>query len=109
MLLFITSGENKQLHVRGLFVSSSNKEQSLAELLLGAVTEEKTCRLKGLLNALNTEEQKALDIALKSKIPTSKIVRILGGGGHKVNRIFLAEKRKCYTDSESCTCRIQTK
>lgn len=90
-------------------MSSNNKEQSLAELLLGAVNEEKACRLKYLLDALNIEEQKALDIALKSKIPTSKIVRILGSGGHKINRIFLAEKRKCYTDSESCSCRIQTK
>lgn len=88
---------------------SVNKEQSLAELLLGAITEEKTCRFKSLLNNLSDEEAVALDAALKSNIPTSKIARILDAGGHKVNRIFLAEKRKCYTSSESCTCKIQTK
>ena len=88
---------------------SANKGQSLAELLLGAITEEKTCRLQSLLDALSKEEVIALDAALKSNLPTSKITRILDAGGHKVNRIFLAEKRKCYTSSESCSCRTQTK
>lgn len=90
-------------------MSSSNEGQSLAELLLGAINEEKTCRFKSLFNNLSDDEAVALDAALKSNLPTSKIARILGSGGHKVNRIFLAEKRKCYTGSESCSCRIQTK
>ena len=88
---------------------STNKGQSLAELLLGAITEEKTCRFKNLLNALSDEETIALDAAFKSNLPTSKITRILDAGGHKINRIFLAERRKCYTSSESCACKIQTK
>lgn len=88
---------------------SNNKDISLAELLLGAINEEKTCRFQNLLGSLSDEEQIALDAALRSNIPTSKITRILTAGGHKVNRIFLAEKRKCYTESETCTCRIQTK
>jgi len=88
---------------------SISKGQSLAELLLGAITEEKTCRLKTLLDGLSDDEIVALDAALKSNIPTSKITRILDAGGHKVNRTLLGEKRKCYTSSESCTCKIQTK
>ena len=88
---------------------SNNKDISLAELLLGAINEEKTCRFQNLLKSLSDEEQIALDAALRSNIPISKITRILTDGGHKVNRIFLAERRKCYTESETCTCRIQTK
>jgi|APGre2960657423_1045063.scaffolds.fasta_scaffold04392_6 hypothetical protein len=88
---------------------SNSKDTSLAELLLGAINEEKTCRFQTVLSALSDEEQVALGAALRSNLPTSKIVRILDGGGHKVNRIFLAEKRKCYTESEKCLCRTQTK
>lgn len=88
---------------------SNNKDTSLAELLFGAINEEKTCRFQTVLSSLSDEDQAALGAALKSSLPTSKIVRILDGGGHKVNRIFLAEKRKCYTESEKCTCRTQTK
>ena len=88
---------------------SVSKVPSLAELLTSAITEEKTCRFQTLLESLSKEEIVALDAALKSKIPTSKIVRILDSGGHKINRIFLSEKRKCYTESESCACKMQTK
>jgi len=109
VLLFRTSGENDQPHVRGLYMPSNSKDTSLAELLLGAINEEKTCRFQTVLSALSDEEQVALGAALRSNLPTSKIVRILDGGGHKVNRIFLAEKRKCYTESEKCLCRTQTK
>ena len=88
---------------------SNDKGVSLADLLLGAINEEKTCRFKHLLDSFSNEEKVAMDAALKSQIPTSKIARILNAEGHKVNRIFLAEKRKCYTDSETCSCRTQTK
>jgi len=90
-------------------MSNNGKGLSLADLLLEAVSENKVCRLKTLMNALSTEERRALDMALRSKVNTSKITRILEAGDHKINRIVLAEKRKCYTDSESCSCRTPTK
>jgi len=90
-------------------MSSNGKGQSLADLLLEAVSENKVCRLKALLGALTVEERKALDVALRSKVATSKVTRILEAGGHRINRIVLAEKRKCYTESESCSCRTPTK
>lgn len=86
-----------------------DKAQSLAELLLGAINEQDTCRFGALIESLSKEEQEALDVALKSNLPTSRIARILNAEGHKVNRIFLGEKRKCYLETESCSCRTKTK
>lgn len=90
-------------------MARQEKAQSLAEILIGAINEQATCRLGNLMDSLGEEEQKALDIALKSNLPTSRIARILNAEGHKVNRIFLGEKRKCYIESESCQCRTKTK
>lgn len=109
VLLFITSGENEQPHARGLYMSRQEKAQSLADLLLGAISEQDTCRFKNLLDSLGKDEREALDGALKSNVPTSRIARILSAEGHKINRLFLGEKRKCYLESESCQCRTKAK
>jgi len=90
-------------------MSRQEKAQSLAEILLGAINEQETCRFLSLLESLGKEEREALDVALNSNLPTSRIARILSAEGHKINRIFLSEKRKCYTQSESCQCRTKTK
>lgn len=90
-------------------MSRQDKAQSLAQILLGAINEQDTCKFMDLLGSLGKEEQEALDTALKSNLPTSRIARILNAEGHKINRIFLGEKRKCYLESEACQCRIKTK
>lgn len=90
-------------------MSRNEKAQSLADILLGAINEQDICRFKNLLESLGKEEQAALDIALKSNLPTSRIARILNAEGHKINRIFLGEKRKCYIESEGCQCRTSQK
>lgn len=90
-------------------MARSEKAQSLADILLGAINEQDACKFEALLDSLDDETKGALDIALKSNLPTSRIARILSAEGHKVNRIFLAEKRKCYLETESCSCRIKTK
>lgn len=90
-------------------MSRNDKAQSLAQLLLGAINEQDVCRFGTLLGNLGDEEREALDIALKSNLPTSRIARILNAEGHKINRIFLGEKRKCYLESEGCQCRAKTK
>jgi len=90
-------------------MARSEKIQSLAELLLGAINEQDTCRFRGLLDSLDEDGRGAMDMALKSNLPTSRITRILNAEGHKVNRIFIAEKRKCYLEAESCSCRTKTK
>lgn len=90
-------------------MSRQDKAQSLAQILLGAINEQDTCRFGVLLESLSKEEQEALDVALKSNLPTSRIARILNAEGHKINRIFLGEKRKCYMETESCSCRAKTK
>lgn len=69
-------------------MSRQEKAQSLAEILLGAINEQDTCRFSSLLESLGKEEREALDIALKSNLPTSRIARILNAEGHKINRIF---------------------
>lgn len=90
-------------------MSRNDKAQSLAELLLGAINEQDECRFKSLIDSLGKDEQEALGVALKSNLPTSRIARILNAEGHKINRIFLGEKRKCYLESEACECRTRTK
>jgi hypothetical protein len=90
-------------------MARNEKAQSLAELLLGAINEQDVCRFGNLLDSLGEEERAALDVALKSNLPTSRIARILNAEGHKINRIFLGEKRKCYVESEGCECRTKTK
>lgn len=105
----MASGGNEYLHARGLYMSRQESEQSLADILLTAISDHDICRLGSLLKSLDSKEQQALDVALRSNLPTSRIARILSAEGHKVNRIFLGEKRKCYVESESCQCRIKTK
>lgn len=90
-------------------MSKSEKVGSLADLLFGAINEQDVCRFGKILETLDPNELEAVDAALKSNLPTSRIATILTTGGHKVNRVFLAEKRKCYTQSEACTCQIKTK
>jgi hypothetical protein len=90
-------------------MSRNDKAQSLADLLLGAINEQDVCRFQSLFESLGKEEQAALDIALKSNLPTSRIARILSAEGHKINRIFLGEKRKCYVETEGCQCRANLK
>lgn len=90
-------------------MSRPDKAQSLAQLLLGAINEQDTCKFGALIDSLSKEEQEAFDVALRSNLPTSRIARILNAEGHKINRIFLGEKRKCYLETESCSCRIKTK
>lgn len=90
-------------------MSRPDKAQSLAQLLLGAINEQDTCKFGALIDSLSKEEQEALDVALRSNLPTSRIARILNAEGHKINRIFLGEKRKCYLETESCQCRTKTK
>lgn len=90
-------------------MSRNDKAQSLADVLLEAINEQDVCRLGVLMGSLSKDDQVALDTALRSNLPTSRIARILNAEGHKVNRIFLGEKRKCYLESEGCQCRAKTK
>lgn len=90
-------------------MSGQDKAQSLAQVLLSAINEQSTCKFMDLLGSLGEEERKALDAALSSNLPTSRIARILNAEGYKINRMFLGEKRKCYLGSETCQCRTKTK
>ncbi len=90
-------------------MSRSDKAQSLSEILLEAVNKQDMCRLRVLIDALSKEEKIAFDAALRSNLPTTRIAKILNSEGRKINRIFLAEKRKCYLETEECECRTKTK